>query len=61
MPPADMPFHRGFAVDPALQPGNHFFHHHERWLNLHGNSLDDAVEAQASSWESLWIDMGGEG
>ncbi len=37
------------------------FHHHENLPLLETNLLKDIVEAPATNWEALWMDLGGEG
>jgi hypothetical protein len=57
---ADIQCLHGFAVEPACKPSNRLHHHHEYVLPVKANLLDD-TEASTTSWESLWIDVGGEG
>jgi hypothetical protein len=50
----------GTAVEPAAMPSNCLHHHHEHFLPVKVNLLED-TEATTTSWEALWIDVGGEG
>jgi hypothetical protein len=55
---APVPVHFGFTVPSSLALTNPMFQHEERCPVL---MADDAPENQALPWESLWIDVGGEG
>jgi hypothetical protein len=56
---ADIQCLHGFAAEPACKPSNRL-HHHEYVLPVKANLLGD-TEAPTTRWESLWIDVGGEG
>jgi hypothetical protein len=55
---APVPFHLGFTTEPFLGLTNPMSQHAERRLIL---VTDDTPESQTQAWESLWIDLGGEG
>ena len=57
---ADIQCVRGFAIEPVSKPSNRLHHHHEYVLPVKANLLEDSDGATAS-WESMWIDVGGEG
>ncbi len=57
---ADIQSVRGFAVEPASNPSHRLHHHHEHLLPVKTNLLED-TEAPTTSWETMWIDVGGEG
>ncbi len=56
MPPADMPSLFSRSLEPASRGNLSHFPSLPK-----GNVCDETMEAQPSSFELLWIDMGGEG
>jgi hypothetical protein len=60
MPPAEMQRLFGFVFESAILSSNLFCHRQDLPLPM-GNHQGDAGELQTKSWESLWIDTGGEG
>jgi len=57
---ADIQCLHGFALEPACKSSNCLDHHHEYVLPVKADLLDD-TEASTTRWESMWIDVGGEG
>ncbi len=60
MPPAELQ-HLFGIVESSAKPGSPIFLQKERSTSPKTTLLDDATEASTRNWESLWIDMGGEG
>ena len=60
MPPAEMPGLLGFAHDSVVKTSPHF-HRQECLPQFKGNFLDEGLDKHSLNWDSLWIDMGGEG
>jgi hypothetical protein len=60
MPPAELQRLFGI-VESSAKPGSPIFHQNERSTAPKTTLADDGAEAQTRNWESLWIDMGGEG
>jgi hypothetical protein len=59
MPPADSQRLFGFTLEHAAKPSQPIHHRHEH--PPRDNYLDEPVDLVSSSWEAMWIDMGGEG
>ena len=60
MPPAELQRLFGLAVEPAGKQISLLSRRHEQPHSM-PNYCDDRESLQPTCWDSMWIDMGGEG